>query len=315
MSYGVTTPDFPADGCAIVFGASGGLGNSTAGLLAERGANVVATYRSRPDPVNGLVENIRKMGRKATAMQCDVMERASIEIAYHRRWFSGFTLSDNRFTTSSNYARYGITAPSDPRLPDGGGYRVENLFDIDPSLFGRIDNLTALARNYGEWYQYFNGLDITLNVRTRGGLTFQGGTSTGQVLESNGELLDFDHWSRIAPSPDDDAVRLVHGSLRAPRVLHLVHHDRVPRLVVRLTRQNLMLRDHYQCQYCGKRPGPAELNLDHVIPRSRGGIDSWENLVVSCRLCNIKKGKKTPKRQEEEGEPPRRKSGTSRTKI
>jgi NAD(P)-dependent dehydrogenase (short-subunit alcohol dehydrogenase family) len=79
MSYGVTTPDFPADGCAIVFGASGGLGNSTAGLLAERGANVVATYRSRPGPANDLAESIRKMGRKATAMQCDVMERASID--------------------------------------------------------------------------------------------------------------------------------------------------------------------------------------------------------------------------------------------
>ena len=89
----------------------------------------------------------------SASVQQQLMERASIEIAYHRRWFSGFTLNDNLFTTSSNYARYGITAPSDSRLPDGGGYRIENLFDIDPSLFGRINNLTALARNYGEWYQ------------------------------------------------------------------------------------------------------------------------------------------------------------------
>lgn len=120
-------------------------------------------------------------------------------------------------------------------------------------------------------------------------------TGSAQVLEGNGELYGFDDWSRIRPNGDDDAVRLVHGSLRAPRVMHLLHYDRVPRMVVRLTRQNLMLRDHYQCQYCGKRPGPAELNLDHVIPRSRGGIDSWENLVVSCRTCNLKKGKKTPR--------------------
>lgn len=79
MAYGVTTPDFPSDGCAIVFGASGGLGQSTAGLLAERGANVVATYRSRPDPVNAVVASIRKMGRKATAIECDVMKRASVD--------------------------------------------------------------------------------------------------------------------------------------------------------------------------------------------------------------------------------------------
>ncbi len=79
MSYGVTTPDFPADGCAIVFGASGGLGNSTAGLLAERGANVVATYRSRAEPVNEVVADIRKLGRKATAMACDATKRESVE--------------------------------------------------------------------------------------------------------------------------------------------------------------------------------------------------------------------------------------------
>ena len=112
------------------------------------------------DVLNGWGVRSNDWGLSASVQQ-QLMERASIEIAYHRRWFSGFTLNDNRFTTSSNYTRYGITAPSDPRLPDGGGYRIENLFDIDPSLFGRIDNLTALARNYGEWYRYFNGLDIT----------------------------------------------------------------------------------------------------------------------------------------------------------
>jgi 5-methylcytosine-specific restriction endonuclease McrA len=55
-----------------------------------------------------------------------------------------------------------------------------------------------------------------------------------------------------------------------------------------------MIRDQYQCQYCGKRPNQRDLNLDHVVPRSRGGQDSWENLVVSCRGCNLKKGRRTP---------------------
>ena len=66
------------------------------------------------------------------------------------------------------------------------------------------------------------------------------------------------------------------------------------RAVVRLTRKNLMLRDQFQCQYCGKRPSQRDLNVDHVMPRSRGGQDSWENLVVSCRFCNLKKGRRTP---------------------
>lgn len=120
-------------------------------------------------------------------------------------------------------------------------------------------------------------------------------TGNAQALDGTGELFDFGHWSRLPIGPDDDRVKVVSGCLRAPRVLHLSHYDRVPRLAVRLTRQNLMLRDQYQCQYCGKRPGPADLNLDHVMPRSRGGTDTWENLVVSCRPCNVKKGKKTPR--------------------
>jgi 5-methylcytosine-specific restriction endonuclease McrA len=77
-------------------------------------------------------------------------------------------------------------------------------------------------------------------------------------------------------------------------VLHLQRYDRAPRVAVRLTRRNLMLRDQHQCQYCSRRPSLRDLNVDHVVPRSRGGSDSWENLVVSCRACNLKKGRRTP---------------------
>jgi hypothetical protein len=116
----------------------------------------------------------------SASVQQQLMARASVEIAYNRRWFSGFTLIDNLAVQAADYTRYGITAPSDPRLPNGGGYRVENLFDVAPSLFGRVNTLTTLASKYGDWYQYFNGLDVTFNLRMRSGLTFQGGTSTGQ---------------------------------------------------------------------------------------------------------------------------------------
>jgi NAD(P)-dependent dehydrogenase (short-subunit alcohol dehydrogenase family) len=77
MTFGTTTPDFPA-GCAIVFGASGGLGQATAGLIAQRGSDVVVTYRSRPQEAEQIAEKIRKLGRKAKALPCDVTDRASI---------------------------------------------------------------------------------------------------------------------------------------------------------------------------------------------------------------------------------------------
>jgi 5-methylcytosine-specific restriction endonuclease McrA len=117
----------------------------------------------------------------------------------------------------------------------------------------------------------------------------------GQALDAEGEHYDFSSWADSAPRKEDDLVALVHGHLRAPRLLHLSRYDRQPHLKLRLTRQNLLLRDHYQCQYCGKRPAIVELNLDHVLPRARGGPYSWENLVVSCKPCNVKKGIRTPR--------------------
>jgi NAD(P)-dependent dehydrogenase (short-subunit alcohol dehydrogenase family) len=77
-SFGVQTPDFPSTGCAVVFGASGGIGAATAGLLAQRGCDVVLTYRSRAAGAEELAGSIRELGRKATALSCDVTDRASV---------------------------------------------------------------------------------------------------------------------------------------------------------------------------------------------------------------------------------------------
>jgi hypothetical protein len=119
------------------------------------------------------------------SVQQQILPRMSIEVAYHRRWFNGFTLNDNQVTQSSDYTEYSVTAPRDPRLPDGGGYTIPGLYDVAPPLFGRIDNLVTDSRSYGQWYQYYSGVDVTLNLRTQNGVTFQGGTSTGQNVADN----------------------------------------------------------------------------------------------------------------------------------
>jgi 5-methylcytosine-specific restriction endonuclease McrA len=115
-----------------------------------------------------------------------------------------------------------------------------------------------------------------------------------RAVDENGDTHDFDGWRRTTGRHDDDLLPIVNGSIRVPRVLHLLRYERTPRFTVRLTRKNLMIRDGFQCQYCAHRPSQRDLNLDHVVPRSRGGTDTWENLVVSCRACNLKKGRRTP---------------------
>jgi 5-methylcytosine-specific restriction endonuclease McrA len=84
-------------------------------------------------------------------------------------------------------------------------------------------------------------------------------------------------------------------ALPAPQVIRLLHYVRLPRgLGLPLTRRNVLLRDRHTCQYCGRRPGDAALTIDHVLPRSRGGRSTWENVVAACGPCNRRKGSRTP---------------------
>jgi 5-methylcytosine-specific restriction endonuclease McrA len=114
------------------------------------------------------------------------------------------------------------------------------------------------------------------------------------ALDEDGEEYDFDLWRHVPVRDEDDVVPITGGALRVPRVLHLHRYDRSPKITIRLTRRNLMVRDAHQCQYCGRRPPVRELNIDHVVPRCRGGLDTWENLVTSCRSCNLRKAWHTP---------------------
>lgn len=150
---------------------------------------------------------------------------------------------------------------------------------------GDVLNVPVLLLN-----RHFAPISVT-TVRRGVILLFAG---VALALDEAGGLHDFQAWRELPLRDTDDPLPIVGGALRSPRVLHLLRYERAPHFGVRLTRRNLMLRDGYQCQYCGRRPGLRELNVDHVVPRSRGGSDTWDNLVISCRGCNLRKGKKTP---------------------
>jgi 5-methylcytosine-specific restriction endonuclease McrA len=94
--------------------------------------------------------------------------------------------------------------------------------------------------------------------------------------------------------PCDDWIRAVNFEIQVPRVLRLVAYDRLPRRALRLNRHTVFARDGHRCQYCGRRRPTGELSLDHVVPRSRGGETTWENVVCACLDCNVKKGGLTP---------------------
>jgi 5-methylcytosine-specific restriction endonuclease McrA len=79
-------------------------------------------------------------------------------------------------------------------------------------------------------------------------------------------------------------------AFRIPSVIRLLEYRRIPHQSRALSRKNILLRDRNTCQYCGQVLASGELTLDHVIPRSRGGSSTWENLVACCHACNRRKG-------------------------
>ena len=96
---------------------------------------------------------------------------------------------------------------------------------------------------------------------------------------------------------EEHANPLVHSSrtaIRLPSVIRLLEYRRIPHQTRALSRKNILMRDRYTCQYCLKVLPSSELTLDHVIPRSRAGETTWENLVACCHPCNNKKGNRTP---------------------
>lgn len=115
-----------------------------------------------------------------------------------------------------------------------------------------------------------------------------------RALDRAYEPHGWEAWSSTALGPQDESVGTPRGPIRVPRVLLLSGYSRTPQTPLRLSRRNIFLRDGFTCQYCAIRPGVRDLNLDHVIPRSRGGKSSWDNLVTSCRECNLTKGWATP---------------------
>ncbi len=122
-------------------------------------------------------------------------------------------------------------------------------------------------------------------------LLYQG---VAKAVNEQYEVFNFDDWSQLKPLEGQPSIGLVGGSIRVPRVILLTTYNRLPKRHVRFSRLNIFLRDKNTCQYCGQTLPRKELNIDHVIPRSRGGTSVWDNVVCSCFECNRRKGGRTP---------------------
>jgi 5-methylcytosine-specific restriction endonuclease McrA len=110
------------------------------------------------------------------------------------------------------------------------------------------------------------------------------------------QTYNFPEWQDFSErQPDSESIHTVSFRIRVPRVILLLIFDRMPKKEVKFTRYNIFERDKNTCQYCGRAFDRKDLNLDHVIPRDRGGPTTWENIVCSCIPCNTRKANRTPR--------------------
>ena len=106
---------------------------------------------------------------------------------------------------------------------------------------------------------------------------------------------DFESWRDFSSrQPEQEMVHTIAFKIRIPRVIVLLAFDRMPKKEIKFTRHNIFERDANTCQYCRKTFDRKDLNLDHVIPRDRGGQTTWENIVCSCIPCNTRKANRLP---------------------
>jgi hypothetical protein len=116
------------------------------------------------------------------SVQQELLPRVSANVGYFRNWWGNWYTVDNRATTTADYTPFSITAPVDPRLPNGGGYIVSGLYNLVPTKVGAVDEWATSSTNYAKQIENWQGVDVNVVARLRNGLTVQGGTSTGRRL-------------------------------------------------------------------------------------------------------------------------------------
>ena len=142
-----------------------------------------------------------------------------------------------------------------------------------------------------------------INIRTPQDAFCQMATNTATALDIDlGDDFEaramrpvtWDEWLTLRVRPQDHAVSTARGAIRIPTVIVAVNYARVPKKRLKLCARAIRERDGNRCQYTGALLRPDEGSLDHVVPRSRGGADSWENLVWSAKEVNQRKADRLP---------------------
>jgi 5-methylcytosine-specific restriction endonuclease McrA len=121
-------------------------------------------------------------------------------------------------------------------------------------------------------------------------------TATGLDIRGKDDMipLTWKEWVMLNCSEEDHYVKTIQGNVKIPKIIILCRYDKVPKKRPKITRKGIWIRDQGVCQYTGKKINPNEGNIDHIIPKSRGGATDWTNCVLAHKKVNAKKADRTP---------------------
>ena len=142
------------------------------------------TTRSAPETLTGLGNRAYNWQAQAS-IQHELRPGLALNVGYFRTWYGNFTLTDNVATGRQITIMYCITAPTDSRLPGGGGNQICGLFDLKPAKFGQSDSLITFTEGYGKQTEVYNGFDITMTGRFPNSAQLSGGVSAGRTVTDN----------------------------------------------------------------------------------------------------------------------------------
>jgi Carboxypeptidase regulatory-like domain len=145
------------------------------------GSAVDITVHADPDLLHGFGKRNYNW-EFSSSVQHQVAPNVSVDVGYFRRWYGNVQVADNLTVTPADFTPFSITAPVDPRLPDGGGYVISSLYDLNPSVFGRPGSyLIELSDKVANQTEHWNGVDGSINLRLTNQALLQGGLSTGRT--------------------------------------------------------------------------------------------------------------------------------------
>ena len=165
------------------------LANAECGPMANRlFGQPVATDSQAPELIRGWDKRL-KNSEFSVSVQHELIPRMAVNIGYFRRWYGNLQVTDNLAVGPSDFTEFSVVAPLDPRLPNGGGYVIDGLYNLNPDKVGQVNNLTTFAENYGEQLHTWQGWDASVNLRASQDVLLQAGYSGGKTLTDNCEIM------------------------------------------------------------------------------------------------------------------------------